>query len=305
MRMRKVAGGDQGVEGRIQTEACEINVVHHCNLACRSCSHASPALRRHLADPDVVRRDLAALAPHYRPEHVRLVGGEPLLHPALAEVIAAVRSSGITDRIRMITNGTHLGRMTPDVWAGIDELHVSLYPGHLVDADDRRRWDLRAREYGVAVEWKQFDYFRESYSEIGTDDAALVRRIYRTCQIAHVWRCHNVIDGHFYLCPQSYFVPALAGDEGGRGGDGLWISERPSLGLELRALLARETPLRACRNCLGSVGRRFPHRQVARAAFRSAQARPTEELLDREFLERLSNVDPGASNGCVTLHERS
>jgi organic radical activating enzyme len=293
------------VDGRIQAKACEINVTHHCNLSCRSCSHTSPALRRRLADPDLVHRDLATLALHYRAEHVRLVGGEPLLHPALGEVVAAVRRSGITDRIRVLTNGTVLARMTPAAWDGIDELHVSLYPGHLVPPEERRRWNLVAAEHGVEVEWLRFDHFRESYSEIGTDDAALVRDIYRTCQIAHLWDCHNVVDGQFYKCPQSYFVAALVGGEVEPGRDGVAITDRASLGAEIAAYLASEEPLQACRNCLGSVGRLFAHRELPRPAFRAEQARPTEELLDREFLELLRSGDPGASNGCIAARERS
>ena len=289
----------QVIDGRIQAEACEINVVHHCNLSCRSCSHLSPVSPRLAVDPDAVHRDLAALAPHYRPKHVRLVGGEPLLHPALADVVAAVRRSGISDRIRMITNGVLLARMTPAVWDGIDELHVSLYPGHLVDEAGRRRWNARAAEHGVEMYWKRFDSFRESYSEAGTSDAALVRRIYESCQIAHVWHCHNVVDGHFYKCPQSYFVPELLG----RGGDGLPISGRPTLGRDLLAFLEDPEPLRSCANCLGSVGRRLQHEQVPRRAFRGAQSAPTKDLLDGEFLERLETRDRGASNGCVTFRE--
>jgi organic radical activating enzyme len=289
-------------EGRIQTEACEINVVHHCNLSCRGCSHASPVMRRHLADPDVVHRDLAALAPHYRPQHVRLLGGEPLLHPALADIVAAVRRSGIAERIRMITNGTFLSRMTREVWDGIDELHVSLYPGHLLEAQERQRWNARAAEHGVEMYWKQFDFFRESYSEAGTADPALVRRIYSTCQIAHVWRCHNVIDGHFYKCPQSYFLPELLGGVAARRTDGLPISDRATFGQELLAFLTDETPLRSCHHCLASAGRRFPHQQVPRPEFRGAQSLPTEELLDHEFLDRLG-TQAGASNSCVTFRE--
>ena len=28
--------------GTITNDACEINVVHHCNLSCRGCTHLSP-----------------------------------------------------------------------------------------------------------------------------------------------------------------------------------------------------------------------------------------------------------------------
>src|SRR5262249_60778245 len=49
---------------------------------------------------------------------------------------------------------------------------------------------------------------------------------------------------------------------------------------------ARRVPSRAppdpppsCRNCLGSAGKYIQHEQVRRADFRSAQCRPTEDLV--------------------------
>jgi organic radical activating enzyme len=287
------------LDGRIQTEACEINVVHHCNLSCRSCSHLSPIFRREVVDPDAVYRDLSCLAPHYEPTHVRLLGGEPLLHPALDAVAEAARASGISDRIRVITNGTVFARLRPAIWEQIDELHVSLYPGHEVDADEQARVNAEAAAHGVDVTWKRFGYFRESYSEVGTDDRELVSAIYTTCQIAHRWRCHNVVDGAFYKCPQAYFVGrTLAGAEHARD-DGVELVDSPLLGEELLRYLTEEEPLRACRNCLGSVGRLFRHEQDRRDGFRLRQDLPTEELLDRAQLALLQR-EPDASNACVT-----
>src|SRR5690349_14781336 len=138
-------------DGRIRTDALEVNVVEHCNLSCRGCSHLSPVIRRTLVEPERLLADLTVLTPHYRPDHVRLLGGEPLLHPKLDEVIDAVRASEISERIRIVTNGTALRKITERVWEGIDELHVSLYPGRHPTAPERRRVDDAAGAFGVTV----------------------------------------------------------------------------------------------------------------------------------------------------------
>jgi hypothetical protein len=53
----------------------EFIVVDHCNISCRACNHASPALEKWFADPETVHRDLSILARYYRPRLVKVIGG--------------------------------------------------------------------------------------------------------------------------------------------------------------------------------------------------------------------------------------
>lgn len=285
-------------DGLIHSETIEVTAVRGCNLSCRACSHTSPVLPpRSAVDPESVRRDLTILARSYRSDHVRILGGEPLLHPDLLGVVTAIRQSGITDRVRIVTNGVLLPRQGPEFWAAFDEVHVSVYPGYEPAADDVAHWRKRAAEHDVEMLIRHYDHFRESYSEIGTEDTDLVNRIYRTCLIAHVWRCHNVIDGVFYKCPQSHFIAP------GSTPDGVAISEDSGFPARLLAYLNDEAPLRSCRHCLGAVGNLFPHEQIGRSRWRLPQRRPTEELLDHDFLATLENDDPTASNSCIAAEE--
>ena len=110
------------IDGRIWNNSCEIEVVHHCNLACRSCSHLSPLMHRELVEPKDIQHDLTVLSRHYRAASLRLVGGEPLLHPRLLDLVEAVRASGIAPRVHVFTNGTGLPRMGDEFWAAVDEV---------------------------------------------------------------------------------------------------------------------------------------------------------------------------------------
>ncbi len=98
--------------GKLHTHGVEVNVSHHCNLSCRGCAHLSPVMAKQYASPEQILRDLSVLAKHMQADHVRLLGGEPLLHPRLTEVIAAARQSALAGRIRVVTNGILLWRMT-------------------------------------------------------------------------------------------------------------------------------------------------------------------------------------------------
>ncbi|MGH9347041.1 MAG: radical SAM protein [Vicinamibacterales bacterium] len=287
------------VDGRLQTSTCELNISHQCNLSCRSCGHLAPVASRHHSRPEDLYDVLRVLGRHYRAEHVRLLGGEPLLHPALLDVIDAVLRSGVTARIRVVTNGVLLHRMPAEFWRRVAEVHVSVYPGQALPDDERRRCAAQAETAGCALEFLYFDRFRESYSEQGTGDGALVQRVYDTCQVAHRWRCHNVEGATFYKCPQAHRLPAtlpVSGLVADR--DGVRIEDVPDLTDRLLAYLQRPDPLDACRFCLGSVGRLFPHEQ-RRVAWREPQHTPLETLVDWELLRVLEREDPDADSGCL------
>ncbi|MQB01926.1 MAG: radical SAM protein [Actinobacteria bacterium] len=79
--------------GKLGTEAVEINAAWHCNISCSWCSHGSPELPPRFADESVVGRDLRCLARWLRVDHVRVLGGEPLVHPRLPHLLQLVRES--------------------------------------------------------------------------------------------------------------------------------------------------------------------------------------------------------------------
>ena len=115
-------------EGRILNRTCEINIVEHCNLRCRACTHLSPVLPKHFVDPGALCADLTALARSYHADVLKILGGEPLLHPNLPDVMRAARESQVADKLEIWTNGLLLPRMERVVWEMVDGVRISLYP---------------------------------------------------------------------------------------------------------------------------------------------------------------------------------
>jgi organic radical activating enzyme len=278
-------------EGKIHTLALGINVAEHCNLSCRSCSHLSPVLARRFVEPTTLQRDLGLLARVYAPGFVRFLGGEPLLHPNLLELVAAVRASGIASTIVVATNGTLLPRMPEACWRAVDVVTVSVYPGRALGPEQMSHCTLMADRHGVQLAFQYFERFREQFAAREAGDPVLVQRIYDTCLIRHTWRAHTLADGYFYRCPPAYFQP-----RGLRSTDdlatwdaanGVRLSDAPGFRVELLAYLKAPEPLTACRRCLGAVGRMSPHQQVERRSWLDFVDRGVEELLDQEFLASL------------------
>ncbi|MEJ2038869.1 MAG: 4Fe-4S cluster-binding domain-containing protein, partial [Desulfosarcinaceae bacterium] len=181
--------------------SCEINAVDHCNITCLDCNHASPPLKAHFADPDRVYHDLSTLSKVYRADWLKIVGGEPLLHPDLPSLVDAVRRSGISKKILLVTNGLLLKQMPEAVWEAIDQLELSIYPETGLDEAKQMQIQEQARSHGVHLLRSTYSNFRRTFSITGTDDSNLVRRIYRTCKLANLWGCQSIHEGHLYKCP--------------------------------------------------------------------------------------------------------
>ena len=261
----------------------ELPVTDHCNLTCRDCNHSSPAMAPWFANPDQVHQDLSLLARFYRPRRLKVLGGEPLLHKHLGPVLSAARASGICDSIYLTTNGMLLERASAEVWSCLDEVEVSAYPGCL-NASWLERATALAEEHGVRLTYNEYSTFRSTLSARAIEDPDLVGQIYASCKVAHFWGCHMVRQGQFYKCPRSAYLPILLGDESLQ--QGIPLVDEPNFSQRLLAFVNDPQPLSACRHCLGTVGRQYPHRQLPRSEWRSSLQAPLDELLDPQLLRR-------------------
>ena len=95
----------------ISVPAIEVNVVEHCNLACANCDHSAAFMPRYEVAPKDCARVLTTLSSALHAHELRIIGGEPLLHPRLAGVARACRSSGVADFLVLWTNGLLLDKI--------------------------------------------------------------------------------------------------------------------------------------------------------------------------------------------------
>jgi Radical SAM superfamily/4Fe-4S single cluster domain len=271
---------------RLHLRAIEINAVWHCNLACVACTHASPVSPRYLGDPAVVRRDLSGLGAAADVEEIRILGGEPLLHPRLPALLQAVRGSMPSATVRISTNGTQLHRTDFEWLDYLDEIHISRYPGTRVRPEAVAELARRCRIAEKTLILKDFHSFRHIMPGKPLTPAR-ARDVFDTCQQAHSWSCHTVHDGRVYLCPVSA-DPRLPDQEA------CPIEPVSTLEKRLDRFLHRNDPLRACACCLGTVGNRFGHQQ---ANGKTWLAQTQAGFIDEDYLDTVRR-DPLADNGC-------
>jgi organic radical activating enzyme len=252
---------------KIAQAAAEYNLTYHCNLKCAGCNHSSPLLPAQFAELDQFQRDLAVLAQVMHLDELKILGGEPLLHPQLAAFLRCASESAIADEITLVTNGLLLHRCDPEIFELIDRLWVSLYPGvKLPVAADAL--EALAQHHDFTLELKPTGSFRCTTVNSRHRDATLVQQIFARCELAHARSCHAIDQGYYFKCPPAPFLAARLALNGkmveNRDRDGVRIHGNPHLRGALESYLRDEAPLEACSYCLGSSGRRFPHRQMTR-----------------------------------------
>jgi len=254
---------------KLHIPVVEINVTEHCNLQCHCCVHSAPLLPPRFVSPTEVTTDLDALSQAASVVELRIVGGEPLLHPKLLDVMLAARSVHIARWLTLVTNGTLLSSMDIKVWRHIDGMWVSLYPGVTVDMD----WNQlrkRALESDTWLWIKQCEYFDDSLLRTRNTNGALVQWIYERC-ITHPPRfSYCTIRKHrFFMCQRGAYMQdrlhSLGVEYECESADGIALHNDSELAGTIADYLGREQPLRSCAYCLGSAGQPVPCAQELRA----------------------------------------
>ncbi len=110
-------------------EILEIHLVNHCNLNCANCNHFSPLAEKWYIDINDFTNQLKLLVKNYpKISILRLLGGEPCLHPQVVQLCKIARQiMPIGTIIELITNGTII-QPIKEISNTIDDIHILITP---------------------------------------------------------------------------------------------------------------------------------------------------------------------------------
>lgn len=176
----------------------DVHVVDHCNLKCKGCEHYSSIADAMLCDIGVVSQDLSQLGDLFETiEHIWLLGGEPLMHPEIAQFIRVARAHFPHSEISVMTNGILVTRMNDEFWEAMTECDVRLlcdsYPINI----DRDMIDELCKKHHVQLTWMPHttEFFKIPLDVEGKADP---EKSFRHCR--NVSNCAIVRDGKMYPC---------------------------------------------------------------------------------------------------------
>lgn len=107
----------------------EVHLVDHCNLNCQMCDHFSPLAEKSYLCPKEYERDVMRLAKifEHQANYVRLLGGEPLLHPEVTKFFQISRLHFPNTSLELYTNGILLPMQPPSFWNACQKFSVTIY----------------------------------------------------------------------------------------------------------------------------------------------------------------------------------
>jgi organic radical activating enzyme len=247
------------VEGKVQTRSLEYHVADHCNLRCDHCCSYSPLLKKWFAEPEIVERDLRAASRGVAPTYLKIVGGEPLLHPELERLLCVAKSLEIAPILQLTTNGLLIERLTPRAWDSLDILTVSLYPEPRLPKSLIRFIAREAATHNVRVNWKTQDKFNcmDRAESAGYDET---KTVFERCWLRY--RCNCVKDGRFYCCTRPQYVRRMAVDPDSFLEDGVDVLTPDGLAERIKEYLERSEPLQSCFLCQGGDAPLETNRQL-------------------------------------------
>ena len=186
----------------MELDYLETQLVDHCNLNCRGCSHFSPLSEKKFTDLNTFKKDFLRLKQLFdNISTIFLMGGEPLLYPDLSIFLQFTRSQFPKSIISIVTNGMLLLRQEESFWKTCRKnnilIRITKYPIKL-DFESIRN---AASNAGVNIEISdQTSHFYKYLNLEGSSDPVLA---FKECQ--SVYRCPHLRDGKIYKCR----IPAL------------------------------------------------------------------------------------------------
>lgn len=187
--------------GKPLIQYLETHIVDHCNLKCNHCSHFCHLIDEEIyTDINQFTKDINELSSKLDVFQLRLLGGEPLLHPQINNFMIEARKAFPASFISIVTNGILLPSMPQSFWDTVKEnrikIDLSKYPiignkfSEILDLIDDH--DMQPGNIKLAKK------FFESLNPKGDSD---IEKSYKICGSK---ACVNLWKQHLYPCQNCY-----------------------------------------------------------------------------------------------------
>jgi hypothetical protein len=186
-----------GFRGKPDLAYLETHLTEHCNLNCKGCSHLCPLAPPWFADLRQHETDMRRLSQLFNNiTKIRLMGGEPLLHPDAASFITVTRAVFPEARIHFVTNGMLLPKAPAGFWEACRNtnttIDLSLYPlfRHRIDG-----WRALCKAERVSLRVKSLETF---YAVVNPEGDSDKHEAFSLCRRRYY--CPYLKEGRLYPC---------------------------------------------------------------------------------------------------------
>lgn len=181
-----------------------LNILDHCNLRCKGCDHFAAIADKRFVSLEDIKKDVARMSEILNGDvkHIGVMGGEPLLHPQLKEILTYTRFFFPQTFIQLVTNGLLLLKQDDEFWRicrGNNIVIVNTkYPINL----DYKTIKNKAKAHGVIFKhYKYTGKINKSFHKITLDIGGSQdpRKSFIKCY--HGSKYPLLMEGKLYTCP--------------------------------------------------------------------------------------------------------
>ncbi len=182
----------------------EVHICEHCNLNCKGCYHFSPLAKEEFLDVNEWEKDCKRLSELFNGEmeFISLMGGEPLLHPKICELLKITRKYFKIGDVSIITNGILLLDMKEEFWQVCRDNNVTIRQTKYPIEIDFTKIEEKAKNENV-----RFVYFNSGIKTLGYQPLDLSASQNALNNFNNCYRVNSCIafsHGKLYTC----FIPA-------------------------------------------------------------------------------------------------
>lgn len=178
-----------------------LNINDHCNLNCKGCNHFSSIADKKNYPIETIKKDLIRMKEvHGDIPRIGIMGGEPLLHPDIEEILLQTRKIFPKTEILLSTNGLLCKSMSKEFWELCKNnsitIRFTVYPIAL----DYEELADTIREYGVKVDYFLGGMECNHFNSLGIDTDGRQNPTYSFSQCEFANQCVFLKEGKLYTC---------------------------------------------------------------------------------------------------------
>ena len=186
-------------------ELLVVDILDHCNLKCKGCDHFACIADPYFVPFESVKSDIERIGKVFKGDYIMqfgVMGGEPLLHPDLVNILNVIRDNFPNARISVYTNGLLLKNQKEDFWEGLRKNNVGIMHTRYPISLDFDGIAEKARNENVTYDYYQFNGEKELFKKVinlkGSGDPV---ESFAKCHISNYG--NFLMEGKIYGCPFS------------------------------------------------------------------------------------------------------
>jgi MoaA/NifB/PqqE/SkfB family radical SAM enzyme len=176
-----------------------VYITGKCNLNCKSCNAFAPLADNYLLTTESFENDckrLSEIGEKQIPE-IHILGGEPLIHPNLLELLGIARKYFPNATLKIVTNGVLLSKQSTSFWEYLQKQNIGIVISNYPIKIDINNIYKKVEEYNISLRYYKgvLPWYK---MKLDLDGKQNIVKNYKKCQAA--LQCVELQDGKIAIC---------------------------------------------------------------------------------------------------------